>query len=124
MKSSIEYKSRGALVGRTMQRWVKATGRRVVLEECPWLEGPVGDVDVIGGDLKTSVSTSIHEATFAPITISRSGARHFSGYTIKSHRNPEAVVCGKTDPTAHRSQISQRFRSSAIVLLTESLETL
>jgi hypothetical protein len=50
MKSSIEYQSRGALVDRTTQRWVKATGRRVALEECPWLEGPVGDVDVIGGD--------------------------------------------------------------------------
>ena len=32
MKSSIEYKSRGALVGRTTQRWVEATGRRVALE--------------------------------------------------------------------------------------------
>ncbi len=91
MKSSIEYKSRGALVDRTTQRWVKATGRRVALEECPWLEGPVGDVDVIGGDLKTSVSPSIHEATFAPITISRSGARYFSGCTIESQRNPETV---------------------------------
>jgi hypothetical protein len=89
MKSSIEYKGRGALVGRTTQRWVEATGRRVALEECSWLEGPVGDVDVIGGDLKTSVSTSIHEATCAPITIARSGARHFSGCTIESHRNPE-----------------------------------
>ena len=46
----IEYKSRGALVDRTTQRWVRATGRRVALEDCSWLEGPVGDVDVIGTD--------------------------------------------------------------------------
>ncbi len=48
MKSTIEYTSRGALVDRTTQRWVQVTGRRVALDECPWLEGPVGDVDVIG----------------------------------------------------------------------------
>jgi|GEM_PF-104999 len=47
---SIEHERRGALVDRTTQRWVRATGRRVALEECPWLEGPVGDVDVIGAD--------------------------------------------------------------------------
>ena len=49
-KRSIEYKSRGAFVDRTTQRWVQATGRRVALDECAWLEGPVGDVDVIGAD--------------------------------------------------------------------------
>jgi hypothetical protein len=50
MKSSIEYTSRSTLVDLTTQRWVQVTGRRVALDECPWLEGPVGDVDVIGGD--------------------------------------------------------------------------
>ena len=50
MKSFVEYESRGALVDRTTQRWVQATGRRVALDECSWLEGPVGDVDVIGAD--------------------------------------------------------------------------
>jgi len=49
-RSSVATKSRGALVDRTTQRWVRATGRRVALDECPWLEGPVGDVDVIGAD--------------------------------------------------------------------------
>ena len=48
MKNPIENKVRGALVDRTTQRWVRATGRRVALDEYPWLEGPVGDVDVIG----------------------------------------------------------------------------
>jgi len=48
MKNSIEDKVRGALVDRTTQRWVRATGRRVALDEYPWLEGLVGDVDVIG----------------------------------------------------------------------------
>jgi hypothetical protein len=42
------YRGRGALVDRTTQRWVRATGRRVSLDECSWLRGPVGDVDVIG----------------------------------------------------------------------------
>jgi hypothetical protein len=50
MKGAIEYESRGALVDWTTQRWVQATGRRVALDECSWLEGPVGDVDVIGAD--------------------------------------------------------------------------
>jgi hypothetical protein len=49
MKGSIEYESRGALDDWTTQRWVQATGR-VALDECSWLEGPVGDVDVIGAD--------------------------------------------------------------------------
>jgi hypothetical protein len=39
---------RGVLSDWTTQRWVQLTGRRVDLGECPWLEGPVGDVDVIG----------------------------------------------------------------------------
>ena len=43
-------KSRGALVDWTTQWWVQATGRRVALDEHSWLEGPVGDVDVIGTD--------------------------------------------------------------------------
>jgi hypothetical protein len=47
-QSSIAVKDRGALVDRTTQRWVKFTGRRVDLDECLWLRGPVGDVDVIG----------------------------------------------------------------------------
>lgn len=32
------------------QRWVRITGRDVSWSENPWLEGPVGDVDVIGSD--------------------------------------------------------------------------
>jgi hypothetical protein len=39
---------RGALSDRTTQQWVRLTGRQVDLRECPWLEGPVGDVEVIG----------------------------------------------------------------------------
>src|SRR6185312_7968930 len=40
------------------QTWVKATGRSVTLAECPWLEGPVGDVDVIGTDFFRRVAAS------------------------------------------------------------------
>jgi len=39
---------RGALSDWTTQRWVQLTGKRVALNDYPWLEGPVGDVDVIG----------------------------------------------------------------------------
>jgi hypothetical protein len=56
MRSSGEYQSRGAFVDWTTQRWVQATGRRVALEECSWLEGPVGDVDVIGADFFAPLS--------------------------------------------------------------------
>jgi hypothetical protein len=33
-RGSVASKGRGALVDRTTQRWVRATGRRVALEEC------------------------------------------------------------------------------------------
>jgi hypothetical protein len=39
---------RGLLVDRATQSWVRLTGKAVALTECPWLEGPVGDVDIIG----------------------------------------------------------------------------
>jgi len=39
---------RGALSDWITQRWVQLTGRSVDLTECPWLDGPVGDVDTIG----------------------------------------------------------------------------
>ena len=41
---------RGRLSDWTTQRWVQWTGRAVDLNDVPWLEGPVGDVDVIGAD--------------------------------------------------------------------------
>ena len=41
---------RGALVDQATQQWVRATGRRVLLSDYPWLDGPVGDVDQIGMD--------------------------------------------------------------------------
>jgi len=48
-KGSDGYKGRGAIVD-PPQRWVRVTGRGISLDECPWLRGPVGDVDVIGTD--------------------------------------------------------------------------
>src|SRR5262245_49908184 len=39
---------RGLLSDWVTQRWVQITGKRVTLSDCPWLEGPVGDVDQIG----------------------------------------------------------------------------
>lgn len=38
---------RGHLVDRTTQAWVRATGRRVCLNDHPWLQGPSGDTDVV-----------------------------------------------------------------------------
>lgn len=43
-------KPRGRLVDWSTQRWVRATGRAVTWSEFPWLEGPSGDVDLIGTD--------------------------------------------------------------------------
>ena len=39
---------RGHLVDWSTQRWVQATGRRVSLADCPWLDGPVGSPRGIG----------------------------------------------------------------------------
>jgi len=41
---------RGQLVDWITQRWVQLTGRRVVLAELPWLDGPCGSVHGIGAD--------------------------------------------------------------------------
>lgn len=41
---------RGRLSDWITQRWVQLTGRRAGWNEHPWLEAPVGDVDVIGTD--------------------------------------------------------------------------
>jgi hypothetical protein len=39
---------RGRLSDWITQCWVQLTGRRVALSEYPWLEGPIGDVELIG----------------------------------------------------------------------------
>jgi len=39
---------RSSLLDLTTQLWVRLTGRRVALTDVPWLDGPTGDVDVIG----------------------------------------------------------------------------
>jgi hypothetical protein len=41
---------RGHAVDWFTQRWVELTGRRVRLEDAPWLEGPTGSVHGIGAD--------------------------------------------------------------------------
>jgi hypothetical protein len=63
MKGSGEYQSRSVFVDWTTRRWVQATGRRVALDECSWLEGPVGDGDVIGADFFAPLS-DIPEISF------------------------------------------------------------
>ena len=39
---------RGVLSDWMTQRWVQLTGKRVDLSDYPWLEGPIGDVELIG----------------------------------------------------------------------------
>jgi hypothetical protein len=39
---------RGVLSDWITQRWIELTGKGVDLSDCPWLEGPVGDVELIG----------------------------------------------------------------------------
>ena len=39
---------RGVLSDWVTQRWVQLTGKGVNWSDCPWLEGPVGDVELIG----------------------------------------------------------------------------
>jgi len=41
---------RGHVVDWVTQRWVQVTGRRVTLEQVPWLSGPCGSVRGIGAD--------------------------------------------------------------------------
>jgi hypothetical protein len=42
--------ARGDLVDWTTQRWVQTTGRRISLDETPWLDGPAGAPHGIGSD--------------------------------------------------------------------------
>jgi hypothetical protein len=42
--------SRGHLIDWSTQRWVELTGRRIDLQESPWLEGPIGKPSGIGRD--------------------------------------------------------------------------
>ena len=60
--------TRGHFVDWSTQRWVEATGRRVTLADCPWLEGPAGSPAGIGKDFFDSYS-----ATNA-LRVERSGA--------------------------------------------------
>ncbi len=43
-------RSNGRLVDRSTQLWVRMTGQAVSWSDHPWIEGPVGDTDVIGTD--------------------------------------------------------------------------
>jgi hypothetical protein len=43
-------RQRGYLTDWSTQLWVRASGRRVGLDDCPWLDGPAGDTDRIGAE--------------------------------------------------------------------------
>jgi hypothetical protein len=48
---------RGHLTDWVTQRWVQATGRRVVRAETPWLEGPVGEPRGVGAQFFADLAT-------------------------------------------------------------------
>jgi len=48
---------RGALTDWVTQQWVKLTGKRVDLEDTPWLDGPVGKTTGIGRDYFLQLAT-------------------------------------------------------------------
>src|SRR5713226_5932574 len=47
-RDDVRVASGGHVIDRTTQTWVRATGRRVRLDDHPWLIGPVGDPLIIG----------------------------------------------------------------------------
>ena len=55
----------GAAIDRVTQRWVITTGRQIDLRDQPWLDGPVGSPDGIGGrwidDHAQRVGATLHE---------------------------------------------------------------
>jgi hypothetical protein len=50
--------ARGHIVDWSTQRWVQATGRRVSLQACPWLDGPAGDPQGIGAGFFDAYATA------------------------------------------------------------------
>ena len=48
--SDQNLRPKGRLVDRATQAWVRLTGHAVRWSDHPWLEGPVGDSDIIGTD--------------------------------------------------------------------------
>jgi len=57
LKSRSLDDGRGELTDRATQQWVKLTGRRVDLAECPWLRGPVGKATGIGSSYFEELAT-------------------------------------------------------------------
>ena len=43
-------RDRGRPLDRSTQVWVRATGTRILLSEHPWLDGPIGDPELIGDE--------------------------------------------------------------------------
>jgi hypothetical protein len=129
MNSPIEDQGRGAFVDWTTQRWVRATGRRVALDECSWLEGPVGDVDVIGADFfarfaeregLTMVTDGPPRGLVEDFGPSPARLAILPGWMRGLWSLPNTA---KRCLISRRFQMSQMFRSSVKVVLTESLET-
>jgi hypothetical protein len=54
---------RGVLSDWMTQRWVQLTGKRVDLSDYPWLEGPIGDVELIGSEEKPGRGWARHVRT-------------------------------------------------------------
>src|SRR5262245_4577542 len=50
--------TQGALSDRVTQRWVQATGKKIRLEDSPWLEGPIAPPEGIGRDYFERLATA------------------------------------------------------------------
>jgi hypothetical protein len=79
---------RGHLSDWVTQRWVQATGRKVVLSDQPWLDGPVGDTRTIGTDY-----------------FSRLAARQ--GLSLETERRPRGLLADLSGLDASGCRISE-----------------
>ena len=81
--------SRGHLVDWSTQRWVGLTGRRVTLDQHPWLEGPAGAPSGIGKDFFDAYSSA------NALRVDRSGGGLIPDFSIL---NSNAFNTGRISP--------------------------
>jgi hypothetical protein len=72
------------MVDRATQRWVRATGRSIGLDEHPWLDGPVGGTDLIGDEWLPREAQRLH------------GDLHEAGGLVESFAS---LACDSFDPS-------------------------
>ena len=113
---------RGVLSDWITQRWVQLTGKGVNLSDCPWLEGPVGDVELIGSAFfrRLAEKKNLEFVEDGPgrgliADFSRLGARHLTRTTwmlglSRSTRKPPI-----SSSTSGRSGVERSGRLEALL---------